>query len=463
MLGQKLHIDCQFSIEDIRAIQVLYHVYRIIIFTLFLGATIFAAHAVSPSNQFQQRLLELQRQGSCADLPQFGVNIHRGRDPDNVNLALISDSAARIVRMEITWIDVERHGQYEFGSYDNTIDALRQHGKSIILGLAYGHPDHSDGPANAVFALPPNTPEQRAAYGRFVQAVAKRYHGSDIVYEIWNEPNLDLFWPPTFDAKAYGELLGVAARAIRDVEPDATIIPAGLANENDPAQFLHTLASAGALRDVDGISFHPYRQDGPENSLFDIAEFESAAVGRPDQPLWITEWGYSEAWLAKGGPDSRQRQAVMIGRMMLTAALARAKALLVYDLIDDGTDPHDQESSFGLYDYDFNPKVSAMAFRTIADLMSGCSTYEFKADGARHTITAAFHIGTGVSFVIWTYEPGRPLEICFTTPDTHPVELTDISGNHLPLETCGSPSQIRLALSEVVGPVILHAENNKSQ
>ena len=436
---------------------------RALLIFLIIVAAFFEPPAVSAPGQFERLLPQLQRQGSCLELPKFGVGTHRGRNSDDVNVRLISDIHAQIVRLDIFWAELERQGQYNFGLYDDLINGLRQGGRSIVLVLAYGHPDHSDGPANPVFALPPRTREQRAAYGRFVQAVAKRYHGSDIVYEIWNEPNLDLFWPPTFDAKAYGELLGVAARAIRDVEPDATIIPAGLANENDPAQFLHTLASAGALGDVDGISFHPYRQDGPENSLFDIAEFESAAVGRPDQPLWITEWGYSEAWLAKGGPDTRQRQAVMIGRMMLTAALVRAKALLVYDLIDDGTDPHDQESSFGLYDYDFNPKVSAMAFRTIADLMSGCSTYEFKADGARHTITAAFHIGTGVSFVIWTYEPGRPLEICFTTPDTHPVELTDISGNHLPLETCGSPSQIRLALSEVVGPVILHAENNKSQ
>jgi hypothetical protein len=438
-------------------------VYRTIIFTLFLGAAIVAAYAVSPSNQFQQRLLELQRQGSCADLPQFGVNIHRGRDPDNINLALISDVGARIVRVEIPWIDVEQHGLYKFGPFDNTIDALRQRGRSIILALAYGHPDHSDGPANAVFALPPRTAEQRAAFGKYAQAVASRYHGQDIVYEIWNEPDLDLFWPPARDAKAYGELLDETARAIRDVVPDATIIPAGLANENNPAQFLRALASAGALRGLNGISFHPYRQDFPENSLYDIAEFESAAGGRANNPLWITEWGYSEAWLDKSGQDTRKRQAVMIGRLMLTAALAKAKAVLTYDLIDDGTDPHEQESSFGLYDYDFNPKASAAAFRTIVDLMSGCSTYEFKADEARHTITAVFHVGTAVFFVIWTYEPGRPLDICFTTPDTHPIELADISGNRLPLENCGGPSRVRLTLSEVTGPVILQTENNKLQ
>jgi hypothetical protein len=415
------------------------------------------ARAVSPSGQFHERLMASQRSGECSELPEFGIGTHQNRNADDVNLRLISGIHAQIVRLDIPWIVLEHRGQYDFTPYDPLIKNLRQLGKSIVLVLAYGHSDHSDGPANNTFALPPHTPEQLSAYGRYVQAVAKRYHGSDVVYEIWNEPNLDLFWPPTFDAKAYGELLDVAARAIRDIEPDATIIPAGLANENNPAQFLHTLASAGALRGVNGISFHPYRQDAPENSLYDIAEFKSAAIGR-DQPLWITEWGYSEAWLAKIDQDTRRRQAVMISRMMLTAALARVKALLVYDLIDDGTDPRDQEASFGLHDYDFIPKVSATAFRTIADLMSGCSTYEFKAGGAPHTLTAAFHFGTAVSFVIWTYEPGRPLDICFTTPDTHPIELTDILGNRLPLETCGDPTQVRLTLSEVRGPVILHAE-----
>ena len=103
-----------------------------------------------------------------------------------------------MVRLDIPWIDVERQGEYDFGRFDGLIAALRGGNKSVDLVLAYGHPDHSDGQAPSGFPLPPHTPDQRAAYGKYVQAVAKRYHGSDIVYEIWNEPNLDLFWPPTF-------------------------------------------------------------------------------------------------------------------------------------------------------------------------------------------------------------------------------------------------------------------------
>lgn len=429
--------------------------------TLILAATAFGALAVSPSGHFEQRLIEAQRQGSCTELPQFGVNTHRGRNPDDVNVRLISEIDARMVRLEIPWADLERQGQYDFGPFDNLIEKLRQNNKSIVFGLAYGHPDHSDGRAENGFPLPPHTPEQRAAFDKYVQAVARQYHGPDIVYEIWNEPNLDLFWPPSSDANAYGELLADATLAIRDVEPTATIISGGLANENNPPQFLHALAAAGALDKVDGIAFHPYRQDGPENSLYDVAEFENAAFGRAARPLWITEWGYSGSWISNGDPSQVEtRLANMTARLMLTAALSKAKAALIYDLIDDGADLHDQESSFGLYDYNFKPKKAAAAFRILAGLMSGCNTYEFSVDTAQNIITGVFQVGSVASYVVWNYAVGRPRSLCFIAAGSRPTGLNDILGNPLPLESCGTASQVRLELSETSGPVILQAEGS---
>ena len=140
---------------------------------LLLGVAILGIWALSPPEHFQQPLARLQRQSSCVDLPQFGVNTHRGRNLDDVNVRLISDVGARIVRLEIAWIDLERDGQYDFSAFDYLISKLRRDGKSIIFGLAYGHPDHSDGRAANGFPLPPRTSEQRAAYGRYVQAVVR--------------------------------------------------------------------------------------------------------------------------------------------------------------------------------------------------------------------------------------------------------------------------------------------------
>jgi polysaccharide biosynthesis protein PslG len=406
-----------------------------------------------------QELAKLQRQGSCDELPRFGVSTHQARNPDYINVRLASEIGARIVRIDIPWIDTEHAGHFEFEKYDNLINRLRENGTSVLLVLAYGHPNHSDGLAENGFPLPPRTPEQRIAYARYAQAVATRYHGPDVAYEIWNEPNLAWFWPPHADAAAYGELLAAASQAIRKVEPVATIISGGLANEGNPPSFLKTFTQAGALEAVGGITFHPYRRDAPEKSIHDIAEFESAA-GSDHRPLWITEWGYSDAWGAKVAPETaRQRSAVMVARLMLTAAMAKAKALLVYDLIDDGRDPLEQEAGFGLYDYDFKVKPAAGAFRSLAGLMSSCRRYAFTSDPTHSTIVAKFSSTTKTNSVIWTYATHGSSVICYDPLDgARPTKLQDLYDNVLPLDSCGTASGTKLRLSESSGPLILSAE-----
>jgi hypothetical protein len=441
-----------------------HYILRTSLLTFMIAIGLCEAHAASASGHFQQRLLQLQRSGSCTELPQFGVSTHQRRNPDDVNVRLISEIHARMARFDIPWMDLEHEGEFDFAAYDRLIGELRRNGKSIDLVLAYGHPDHSDGRAANGFPLPPRTPEQRAAYGRYLQAVANRYHGPDIIYEIWNEPNLDVFWPPAPDASAYAELLAEAVQAIRLVEPKATIVLGGLANEINPSAFLHAVAETGALDQLDAITFHPYRRDGPENSLRDISDIESAVVGRSLLPLWVNEWGYSEGWFADTEPSQiRKRAAIMTARLMLTAALAKAKVAIVYDLINDGNDPHDVESSFGLFDYDFAPKEAATAFRLMSDLMSTCDTYEFKANVEQNTVIAKFRSFGKASYVIWTYKSGRSIEMCFITPHLQPVELKDVSGNGLPLRACGGDSQVRLELSEQAGPVILQAESRTAK
>ena len=136
------------------------------------------------------------------------------------------------------------------------------------------------------------------------------------------------------------------------------------------------------------------------------------------------------------------------------------KLLLTYDLIDDGENPLNQESNFGLYDYQFNPKPSAAAFRTLAGLMSDCSTYEFTADLAQNTIIATFTSGSTVSYVVWTYAPGYSRDFCFPVPDGRPIALKDLTGTSLPLERCDDTSQVKLHISEAAGPMILHGQTS---
>jgi hypothetical protein len=425
----------------------------LILTCFFIIITLGKLYSESPSHKLERRISELQRHGSCVELPRFGVSTHRRRNPDDVNVRLVTAVGARIVRFDIPWSDVEKEGKFDFKEFDYIVQQLREKGKSILLLLAYGHPDHTD--ESWATSLAPRTQQQREAYFRYVRAVVEHFHGPDIAYEIWNEPNIWQFWP--FTAKAYGALLDGAARAIREIAPKAKIVAAGIANGKNRDSFVREMIANANLEQVDALAFHPYRKDGPENSLLDISEFEDAsAMNGQNHPVWLTEWGYSESWLGQDHAQeySRQRQAIMIARIMLTAALSKARAAIIYDLIDDGPDASDPEFKFGLYDYEFQPKKAALAFRTLTNLISNCNTYNFEFDPTQKLITATFKDTLHISYVIWTFGRRRQ-DVCFLPDSSKGIRLVDLFEKQLPIASCQGSSNIKLVLSENSGPIIL--------
>ncbi len=140
---------------------------------------------------------------------------------------------------------------------------------------------------------------------------------------------------------------------------------------------------------------------------------------------------------------------------MLTAAIANAKVLTIYDLIDDGLDITDREHKFGLYDYEFRPKEAAKVFRTLVTIMATCDQYGFEFDAARNIITATFKKSLGVTRVIWTYDSVRDREICVELASFGASHLVDIFGNRVMFSSCGGASSAKISISEPIGPVIL--------
>ncbi len=427
----------------------------LILICLLLVAVPPKAYAASPSGQFESILSRLQRHGSCRELPLFGVSTHRGRNSDDINITLATELGAKIVRFDVPWVEVEKRGKFQFRQFDSLIQRLRQKNISIVLLLAYGHPDHTDSEPAASFPFLPRTPEQRQAYLKYVRATVEHFHGSDITYEVWNEPNLKLFWPSADAATDYAKLLNEAVRTIREVDPTARVLTAGIANSYDRNSFVKKMIAATNMNQVDAVAFHPYREDGPESSLLDISEFGNASAKDGHQlPIWLTEWGYSEVWLARKYPQTEvaERQANMIARLLLTAAISKAKAVMIYDLIDDGVDPNDPESKFGLYDYDFRPKKSARTFQTLAHLMSNCDTYSFKFDSILKIITADFQKNSHISHVVWTYDGKYNQELCFKPGSSKATNLFDMHGRTLPLDFCPGSSSVKLKLFEIFRP-----------
>ena len=108
-------------------------------------------------------------------------------------------------------------------------------------------------------------PRDLDEFGAFVRAVAERHPGQIAAWEVWNEPNHAAWFRPAPDPVHYGRLLEAATGALRAVDPDATVLSAGLAPSPSgnparmlPARFLDRLYDTGALDAVDAIAYHPY-------------------------------------------------------------------------------------------------------------------------------------------------------------------------------------------------------------
>ncbi|CAG0963613.1 hypothetical protein ANRL4_00816 [Anaerolineae bacterium] len=127
---------------------------------------------------------------------------------------------------------------------------------------------------------PSQPPVDEAAFGQFCGDLAARYKGRIVGYQVWNEPNLDREWlnrPP--NASAYVRLLAACFTAIKESDPAAVVITAGLAPTGTWTEqvipddlYLRQMYAAGAqpYYDVLGLNAPGYKSP-PETPTDDPA------------------------------------------------------------------------------------------------------------------------------------------------------------------------------------------------
>jgi len=162
-----------------------------------------------------------------------------------------SSSTARadtIVQL-FSWRQIEpTRDQYHWQFPDDVVRGAGFYGLNLVVRIDQ-HPAWASSAPTTVNA-PPDDP---ADYARFVGKVAARYRGRVLGYIIWNEPNLAHEWATAPDPAAYVNLLRVASEAIRQADPGAQVVSAGLAPNNDNSPnalddrlYLQEMYSAGA-------------------------------------------------------------------------------------------------------------------------------------------------------------------------------------------------------------------------
>ncbi len=368
-----------------------------------------------------------------------GINIHfaRGRETD---LDLIAAAGFKFIRMDFTWSGIERKkGEYDWSAYDELMANLEKRGLRAIYILDYSNALHEETitvtdtrtKTEHKDVASPQHPESVEAFARWAGAAAKHYRGRHIIWEVWNEPNIS-FWKPKPDVAQYVALALAACRAVREADPQATIVAP--ASSGFPWEFFETMFASGLLQYLDAVSVHPYRpySKSPETAAADYLRLRSliakyAPADKRNLPVISGEWGY--ATHDKGVP--LDTQAAFIARQQLANLLNDVPLSIWYDWKNDGTDATYNEHNFGVVDNRLKPKPSYVAVQTMTRELAGYRVarriFPAAAPSDDDFILLCENASGDQKLVVWTL--GEPHEIVLDLDLTGADQITAVNGD----------------------------------
>lgn len=347
-------------------------------------------------------------------------------------LELASTLGAAIVRIDLNWPWIEKQpGHYDWSLYDAyaaELEKLRLRPLFILNrpNPLYGVPYDAvvDG-ARHRGAEPPSTPSQIAAFTRWATAAAERYRHLNPIWEIWNEPDEDGFWPPKPNPEGYVTLARATCLAIRQRVPNAFVV--GPAAAQMPTVWRPRKPLIQALLNdkelltcLDAISLHTHRfGQSPETVSRDYAVLRNDYLAAwpasvPRKPIVDTEWGDS---VYRSG-ISEDTQALWLPRMVLTNLMEQVGLTNWYCLIDTGNNDNEMEDRFGLVRSDGTLRPSFQAYQTLSREIGSMSLREtiarFEPATARGITILRFcgEISQQCKLVVWTTETsGTPQKV----------------------------------------------------
>ena len=356
--------------------------------------------------------------------------------PFDSELPMADGIAAEMRRLGIRWVrllygwwmddrpmrpDTSDPGWLDSTSFERWVDAYRSHGIEV-LGVLFGTARWASSAIDDVTPLAgiPRwglvVPQDMADWELFVRTLAGRVRGRVTSWEIWNEPDIPVFW--TSSPQDFVQLVRSSAPVLREVDPRMRIVLNLVDRETPYGLGFRDVVLGGASDLLDVFGYH-----------YGSAEFVAAARAiqpllRPDATLWNTE--------TYGAP----RRHITRWLEQRTLGMQRLFPFIYHTIFDDADLPAAQR--FGLYpvNLDYTPRADAVAFRTLSDLVGaaapirggpaglGYSAFTFDTPGGPTVaLTDLNELGP-----TWRGPPGIALRLR-VPPAVERVELIDLMGN----------------------------------
>ncbi len=238
------------------------------------------------------------------------------------------------VRQDFDWNYIEHENNtWNFTKYDQIVQTANANNLYLLVLFWINVPWAK--PSNATGFYDFRKVTNIADWLEFVQVVVDRYRGNRSVaaYEIWNEPNLQMFWNDT--TENFLRMVIPAVKIIRQEDPDALVCFSGTSNLKDKFHdknsqeyydYIFSLNASTSFElhgqlNFDVVNIHPYSTSERdfEQILHDVqgvCEKWGFDWGHKGQ-MWITEFGWAsppEATTLLNEDASRTVKCITIGQ-----------------------------------------------------------------------------------------------------------------------------------------------------
>jgi hypothetical protein len=298
-----------------------------------------------------------------------GVQLHslwwaNSRATEIRELDLAQAAGANVIRIDVSWSDIEWRKDQRSGVYVNRLDwfinAAFARGMKIVGTLwttpcwaSSARPSIKNGcNQNAYWAATGATyapvASARSHYAATAAWLADRYRGRLAGIEVWNEPNWkQLYWKTPDTAGDYTALLKATFPAVKAVDPSLPILAGALAGSD--SAFLKRM-----------YADHPFADPGYVQ-LTALHKVQLAAGDRT--PIWATEFGAPTGQNKQWHVTPQEQARVISDGFARFDATDYIAAAIVYNLRDKGRNVSAIDDNFGVLYNDFKPKPGYAAMK----------------------------------------------------------------------------------------------------
>ncbi len=280
--------------------------------------------------------------GLCEDYPEESTTL----DIIQGDMEVLKHSGIRVLRIAFGWDGIESaRGKYNWLFWDDYVKiAVDDYGITLIPYICYTPRWNSTGDTSNYWNHPPIDYEE---FGRFVSALVNRYKERIHSWELWNEPDINAFWSGS--AEDLARLTKIGSKAVREADPTALVVLAGLANHPDFTRAL--FRDYGISPYVDVVNMHSYYETWEGNPLETLPDYINTVADivrrwGNHQSIWMAEVGYSnfrkpdgyvsyDYWCTYGYEHTPEYQAVhLIRTLTLSLATEKLAAIAWYRIKD---------------------------------------------------------------------------------------------------------------------------------